>query len=385
VVFKVFKCWFVVGGGLGIVYLFVCVFLGGVVFLMVVLGCLGEHEIISILRERLLLMPDMPVLFGDDVSGVSVGCGCGCDCGGEGGGEVVVLKTDMLVGRTDVPLGMGLCDAARKAVVMCVSDFASKGVLPVAVLVALGLPRRLATRGAVVEIVDGLNAAVREYGAYVVGGDVGETDDLTITVSLYGRAKKGDLMLRSGAKPGDILAVTGLFGKSTAGLHLILNKNNLNLSSLSSGVGLVLERAVFCPCARLVEGVALSRSGCVSASMDSSDGLAWSLYELMRMSGVGFVVDALPVAPEAVEFAKQTGLDAEELALYGGEEYELVLTVDPKNWQTAKTAVQAVGGTLIPIGKATAKKQLVLTNTTNNKKRQKQIKPKGYEHFKTQI
>ena len=98
-------------------------------------------------------MPDMPVPFGDDVSAVSLI-----------GGDVAVLKTDMLVGATDVPAGMSLFAAARKAVVMNVSDFASKGVLPSAVLVALGLPKELAKKKAVLQIADGLNAGAREYG-----------------------------------------------------------------------------------------------------------------------------------------------------------------------------------------------------------------------------
>jgi thiamine-monophosphate kinase len=184
-------------------------------------------------------------------------------------------------------------------------------------------------------------------------------------------------MLRSGAKSGDILAVTGLFGKSSAGLKLLLDGG-----CVVSSVGrLVLEGAVFSPVARLVEGLALSKSGCVSASMDSSDGLAWSLYELMRMSGVGFCVDVLPVAAEVVEFAKQNQLSAESLALYGGEEYELVLTVSPQKWEAAKKTVEAVGGNLIAIGKATEEKQVTLL--VDGKRRQ--IEPRGYEHFTTQV
>jgi thiamine-monophosphate kinase len=328
--------------------------------------CLGEHEIISILHQRLTLMPNMSVPFGDDVSAVPIG-----------DGEVAVLKTDMLVAKTDVPILMSLYCAARKAIVMNVSDFASKGVQPTAALVALGLPKNLATQSAVAEIAGGLNDAIREYGGYIIGGDIGETDDLTISVSLYGQAKQDRLMLRSGAKPGDILAVTGLFGKSAAGLQLLLNKTCV----ASSETRLVLERAVLNPCARLVEGLALSKSGYVSASMDSSDGLAWSLHELMRMSDVGFAVETLPIATEVAVFAEQNNLNTEQLTLYGGEEYELVLTVNPENWKTAKAAVEAVGGNLIAIGKATIEKQLTLM--INGKKQQ--IKPCGYEHFKVPI
>jgi len=327
---------------------------------------LGEHDIINIFRERLTHMPNMPVPFGDDVSAVPIG-----------NGEIAVLKTDMLVAKTDVPPQMSLYQAARKAVVMNVSDFASKGVQPTAVMVALGLPKALATQQAVTEIADGLNAAARQYGAYIVGGDTGETEDLTISISLYGKAELGHLMLRNGAKPGDILAVTGAFGNAASGLRLLLDAN----CTASGEVRSVLEAAVFSPHARLTEGLALASSSCVSASMDSSDGLAWSLYELMQMGHVGFIVETIPVASETAEFAKQNGLDASALALYGGEEYELVLTVNPQKWETAKTAVEAVGGNLTAIGRVTAEKQVV--QIVNGEKRL--IEPRGYEHFKAQL
>jgi thiamine-monophosphate kinase len=324
--------------------------------------CLGEREIIEVMRSYFEVMPGLAVPFGDDVSAVPVA-----------DGDVAVLKADMLVDKTDVPRGMSLWQAARKAVVMNVSDFAAKGVQPKAVLVSLGLPGCL-MRGDLEEIAKGLNAGAREYGAYVVGGDTGEASDLVISVQLFGTAKKEALVLRSGARVGDVVAVTGFFGKSAAGLQLLLNDY-----SVSGAMRDVLVGAVCMPMARLKEGLALRRSGAVTASIDSSDGLAWSLHELASLSGVGFVVSGLPVADEVRRFAEFNGLDACELALYGGEEYELVVTVKPKMWSEAETAVEAVGGRLLPIGKATRDKQVVLD--VDGKKRV--IEARGYEHFKS--
>ena len=82
---------------------------------------------------------------------------------------------------------------------MNISDFASKGVQPIAALVALGLPADF-TQKDIEEIADGLNAGAQEYGAYIIGGDTSEASDLIISVSLYGTANKSALMLRSGAK-----------------------------------------------------------------------------------------------------------------------------------------------------------------------------------------
>jgi thiamine-monophosphate kinase len=325
---------------------------------------LGERKIIEIIQQHLETMPNIPVLFGDDVAAVNIDQS-----------QAAILKTDMLVGKTDVPQNMSLWQAARKAVVMNISDFASKGVQPKAALISLGLPMGFLKKD-IEEIAKGLNAGAREYGAYVIGGDTGEASDLIIAVSLYGTAEKTALMLRNGAKPGDLLAVTGFFGKSAAGLRLLLNN-----FSTSPNLRDVLLNAVCMPKARLKEGLALSHSGAVSASIDSSDGLAWSLHEIARISGVGFVVDSVPVADEVRRFAEFNGLDALELALYGGEEYELVVTVKPKLWATAETAVESAGGKLLPIGKVTRDNRVVLD--VNGKKHL--IEARGWEHFKSKI
>jgi thiamine-monophosphate kinase len=325
---------------------------------------LGERKIIEILSSHFESMPNMPVPFGDDVSAVNLDKN-----------QVAVLKTDMLVGKTDVPRNMSLWQAARKAIVMNVSDFASKGAQPIAALVSLGLPRDIMHKD-IEEIAQGLNAGAREYGLYIIGGDTGEASDLIISISLFGTADKTALMLRNGAKPGDILAVTGFFGKSASGLRLLLDNY-----SLSPNLSEVLLNAVCMPKAKLKEGLALSRSGAVSSCIDSSDGLAWSLYEIGKMSEVGFIVNSVPIADEVYRFAEFNHLDALELALYGGEEYELVLTIKPNCWVAAEAAVEAVGGRLLPIGKTTKDKQVLLD--VDGQKRV--IKARGWEHFKSQI
>lgn len=305
-------------------------------------------------------MPKMPIRFGDDVAAYEME-----------DGNLAVLKTDMLVGKTDVPTGMSLRQAARKAVVMNVSDFAAKGVKPTAVLVALGLPQKT-SRKDVEEIAEGLNAGAREYGAYVVGGDTGEASDLIISISLFGTAKNGMVALRSGAKPGDIVAVTGLFGKTAAGLKIMLKK-----SDAPEKIRGVLVDSVLMPRARLAEGLALGKTGAVTAAIDSSDGLAWSLHEIAQASNVGFRISKIPIAKEAQAFADSNGLDPFDLVFYGGEEYELVLTVKPKLWEKAEKAVRMTGGKLLRIGFVTAERELVLESV--GKKRT--IKPQGYEHF----
>jgi len=307
-------------------------------------------------------MPQMPIPFGDDVSAFATH-----------DNQLVILKTDMLVDKTDVPPGMSLWQAARKAVIMNVSDFAAKGVKPKVMLVSLGLPRKLARKD-IKEIGAGLNAGSREYDAYIIGGDTGEASDLVISLSIFGMAKKDAVMLRSGAKPGDLVAVTGPFGKATAGLKILLDD-----FKAPHEIRKILVESVLTPHARLKEGLALSQTKAVTAAIDSSDGLSWSLHEIAKASNVGFLINRLPTAEEVEKFAEINRLDPLELTLYGGEEYELVLTIKPKLWRKAEKAVEDAGGKLLQIGKATAQKQVLLEI---DGKRQV-IEPRGWEHFKS--
>ena len=322
----------------------------------------GERKIIELILEQLEKMPKMPISFGDDVSAYNMG-----------NGKLAILKTDMLVDKTDVPPGMSLWQTARKAVVMNISDFAAKGVKPLALLVSLGLPRKL-TEKDIEEIGSGLNAGAREYGAYIIGGDTNEASDLVISISLFGIAEKEKVMLRSGAKPGDIVAVTGFFGKTASGLKILMND-----FEAPAKIRKVLIEPVLMPKARLKEGLALSKTKAVTSAIDSSDGLAWSLHEISRASKVGFLIDKLPTAKEVEKFAEINGIDPSELTLYGGEEYELVLTLKPKLWKKAEKAVEEVGGKLLPIGKVTADKHVLL----KTKEKESIIEARGWEHFKS--
>jgi thiamine-monophosphate kinase len=165
------------------------------------------------------------------------------------------------------------------------------------------------------------------------------------------------------------VAVTGVFGKTTAGLKILLQH-----LSAASRLKKTLVDAVLMPRARLKEGLALAQTGAITASIDSSDGLAWSLHEISRASNVGFLIDNLPVAEEMREFAENYGLDPAELCLYGGEEYELVVTVKPKLWEKAREAAS-----LIKIGLVTKEKALFF----EEEGRKIPIEPRGWEHFKT--
>jgi thiamine-monophosphate kinase len=204
-----------------------------------------------------------------------------------------------------------------------------------------------------------------------VGGDTNESNDLTISIALFAVARRDQLTLRSGARVGDIVAVSGEFGSASAGLKALL-QHGIRSAKLSRP----LYQAVYNPRAELDVGLRLGSSGALTASIDSSDGLAWSLHELSRASGVGMRIDHVPVSKAAERFAANYRYRARDLALYGGEEYYLVVTVKPEKYKLAQKAAR---GRLRAIGVVTRKPVGVRLRLA---RRDVKVAMKGWEHFK---
>jgi thiamine-monophosphate kinase len=320
---------------------------------------LGELEVIRIIERFLGTNPRTVVGFGDDVSTVRLAKH-----------QVAVLKTDMLVGSTDVPPGMSMRQVARKAVVANVSDLAAKGAQPVAGIVALGLPSTL-TKQEVTDIGAGLGGGAKEYGFPLVGGDTNESNDLVISIALFALMDERRMVLRSGARVGDVIAVSNDFGDASAGLKALLEKRIRPYR-----LPYALAKAVYHPRAELELGLRLASSGALSASIDSSDGLAWSLHELSKMSKVGIQVQHVPISKATKHFASAYGYNAADLALYGGEEYNLIVTVRPNQLRVAQRAAH---GRLKPIGVVTPRSRGVRLVENDH---EVEIAMKGWEHFR---
>ena len=319
---------------------------------------LTERQIIKVLKRRLDSNPKLPLGFDDDVAAFPLSKS-----------RLFVFKTDMLVGSTDVPPGMTFEQAGRKAVVATVSDFAAKGVQPRGLLVSLGLvpPVRLST---VNEIVSGLERGARQYDCRIIGGDTSETDGLVIDCIGFGFVQTGRVLRRDGARPGDIVAVTGDFGRTAAGLRILLGKKRPIPRKFSRLISSVLN-----PSARLDTGLRLAQTGYVDSSIDSSDGLAWSLHEIARLSRVNIVLETIPVASDVKIFAREQGLVPEELALFGGEEYELVITIKRDQFTRVRRAIPS----LQKIGIVTTGSGSVMARLGG---RLGKVEPRGYEHFR---
>ena len=254
----------------------------------------------------------------------------------------VVLKTDMLVEHTDVPAGMTCRQAARKAVAMCVSDFAAKGVRPDAFMVSLGLRKRVSQRDAD-DIASGLHDAEKAWGVRLVGGDTNESKELVIDCAMVGFAPR--VVSREGASPGDVLVVAGYFGYPPSGLRILAAGAKASGKFRRAAI-----RSVLKPTPNLGAGLALAPL--LTSSMDSSDGLARSVHTLARESRVGFELTSLPTGAGVEEFASDNGFDAEKLVLEGGEEYVIVGTVRKSQLERAAAAAAAAGARLLTIGRA---------------------------------
>jgi len=270
----------------------------------------------------------------------------------------------MLVASTDVPHGMAPWQVARKSVVSCVSDLAAKGVQPHAAMISLGLPKNC-TRPYVEGLANGFAGASKEFGVRMVGGDTNEASGLVIDCSMIGFASK--MPTRTGAKPGDVVVISGTFGLTPAGLEILMRDAKGGGAFRKYAVESVLE-----PKPRQRFGIALAKF--FSSSIDSSDGLAISLYELAGQSGVNIVIDIVPAADGVEKFAQENGLDAHELVFHGGEEYEIVATIPKSRLNRAISAAKKSGIALHIIGRVQRGPGDVFVG-------KKLLENKGYVHF----
>ncbi|MGB8308657.1 MAG: thiamine-phosphate kinase, partial [Methanoregula sp.] len=186
------------------------------------------------------------------------------------GNQVMVATTDMLHRTTDFVDGMTDWQIGWMSAAVTISDIASMGAAPKYVLIAVGLSRWEQLSG----IMQGAQDCCKKYGAAIVGGDIDHHDELTVVTTGLGLTDQRYLVHRTGARPGDLVCITGIPGQAQAWLEGYLQ----------------FEKALFEPQPRVKEGQKLARRG-VSAMMDDSDGIALSLYDLLSVNSCGFSVD----------------------------------------------------------------------------------------------
>jgi thiamine-monophosphate kinase len=228
----------------------------------------------------------------------------------------------------------------------------------------------------VIELYGGMRTACDEYALSLVGGDLNAAPATVVSVTVMGEVAKGRAVLRSGAKPGDRIVVTGALGASAGGLALARAGHPAAATPWGRG----LLEAHFRPAARVGEAATLSQSG-ATAMMDVSDGLLLDLSRLCAESAVGAKVELarVPVAPELAELAAVVEVDPLELALSGGEDYELLATIEEPAVESARLKLdERFGVALTDIGVITDQ-GLVVVDADG---REGEAQPRGWDHFR---
>ena len=242
-----------------------------------------------------------------------------------------------------------LSSVGQKALAVALSDLAAMGAAPGEAYVCLGVPDDLDAAGCG-ELGLGLAAMAARQGVAVLGGDVTRAPSLTLAITVVGHASSPDqFVLRSGARPGDILAVTGELGGAAAGLSL-LERPELG-DGLPERVADALRRRELEPEPRLAAGRALAAAE-ATAMIDVSDGLGGDAGHVAHASGVRLVVElkSLPVQEGVAEVATAASMDVHELATERGEDYELLVALPPSRLDRAGEALAAIEVALTPIG-----------------------------------
>jgi thiamine-monophosphate kinase len=271
--------------------------------------------------------------------------------------KLLLFKTDAVVEGIHFTAETPPEKIGYKALARCLSDIAAMAGMPVAALVTLGLPKKFdATR--VAQIYDGMNALAKKHNVAIVGGETTTNPGgIFISIALLGTIGRGKQILRSGAKVGDAIFVTGELGGSLLGRHLDFEP-------------------------RLAEARWLAEHFAIRAMADLSDGLAGDLGHILVASGVGAVLlkTSLPVSPAAKLQSKSSSAKPPHLAaLTDGEDFELVLTVSGKDavrlldeWKKKFPKVK-----LSCVGKIVAGEGIILRDRNGSQK----LNAHGYTHF----
>lgn len=283
----------------------------------------------------------------------------------------LVVTADMLVEDVDFRLewttGKFL---GQKALAVSLSDIAAMGAEPRWALLSIGMPGRLWKTSFPDEIFNGYCRLATKYGVEIVGGDVSKTPDRFVIDSIAaGEVPKGLAVMRSGAKPGNGIYVTGELGGAAAGLVLLERGLRYSPAATSWQKKLLLKQLTPLP---QTVGVDLRKWG-ASAMIDISDGLSSDLAHLCHASGVGAIIslDKIPVERK-IGGLKITDEERLNLALNSGEDFELLFTIDQKKIPREKT------GHFHHIGDITANAGII--KLIDNGKA-KILRPKGYRHF----
>jgi len=281
--------------------------------------------------------------------------------------QLLAISTDTLVCGTHFFEDIPAHALGYKALAVNLSDLAAMGASPNWVSLALTLPE--IDEAWVSDFSDGFFKAADYYEIDLIGGDMSK-GPLSITLTVQGQVGTQQQLLRSNAKVGDWICVTGNLGDSALALEHLYNRINLSDNDRDA-----LLKKHYYPTPRLLAGQALRNIA--SAAIDISDGLSSDLAHIAHQSGCQAVVDidALPMSQELI--SNTTAEQAQRFALAGGEDYELCFTVAPENFKAIETALKAINTPFVCVGQMQTGEGVVFQR--NNEA--VIIDFKGFEHF----
>ncbi len=285
------------------------------------LGSLGEFGLIGRIASQVLM-------------GEGVCCGIGDDAASlePTPGNLQLITSDMLLEGVHFDLAYSPpALLGRKSLAVNLSDMAAMGGRPRWFLLSLGIPDSMQL-DFIDSFVKGLLDMAAEYGVVLVGGDTcASKGGLVVSITLIGEQSPDKVIYRKGALPGDLVCVTGTLGDSALGL-----------AELRGGLrsGRAIDRHLN-PVPRCTEAILLSEARLPSAMIDVSDGLLADLGHILELSGVGATVDIdrIPRSTHFYEAAAGFAPDPLQLALAGGEDYELLFTVAPERWAEVESSL----------------------------------------------
>ena len=324
---------------------------------------MGEFDLID--RIRRITGPSSALMgIGDDAAVIDLG-----------GPEVLLATVDMQVQNVHFGIEQyAPADLGRRAVAVNLSDIAAMGGTPRHVLVSLALPPDIPATW-VEELYQGMATEAGDWDADIIGGNISRIQGpICVDVIILGSVPPGEVVPRSGGRPGDLLAVTGSLGNAAALRSAV--EHALDLDDLASPEWIASAASVH---PRVREGRVLAGLHLAHAMLDLSDGLAGDLQHLCRASGVGAEIDArrLPIDDQVWSIAAALGLDALDLAISGGEDYELLIALGSQDAEAACEALASVG--LHVIGRLEpAAHGITLLDWTG---RRHSMPPSGWTHF----
>jgi thiamine-monophosphate kinase len=352
----------------------------------------GESDFIDALRRRVdtgtrgrgdaesTASPRLPVTVS---SSLVIGIGDDAAVFRSTAGKETVITADLLVEdidfrRTTTPPYL----LGHKSLSVSLSDIAAMGARPLWSMMSIGVPEDVWQTDFVERLYDGVLDLANRYGVQLIGGDTSRTtENIVIDSIVAGEATAGMSVLRSGASVGDQIFVTGSLGAAAAGLRLIERGAHLAEQNLADEDSQKLDHILLRqlrPEPRVGWGIVLGEERLATSMIDLSDGLSSDLNRVCSASGVGALIDSslLPIDERVIELCGRRALDPLQLALHGGEDFELLFTVKPDNTTRLPRRVDGVG--IKCIGTIQSASEGV---KISEGPRAWELKPGGWKHF----